>query len=99
METSNYTIWVQISLLAAQVVVVVLFGLIAYFKIYRHRIIYGIKRYSFHPPTFEPRYPESETEKQLGEINKELVSGKYTILQMVARTEYDIEVYLGQVKK
>ena len=99
METSNYTMWIQIFILVAQVIVAVVFGLIGYFKLYRHRVIYGIKRHSFHPPSFEPSYPESATERELGEINKELVSGKYTILQMVARTEYDIEVYLGQVKK
>lgn len=94
METGN-TIWIQIAILIIQVVI----AIISYFKIYRHRVVYGIKRYSFHPPTFEPPYSAVETEKEISQVNEELVSGKYTILQMVARTECDIEVYLGQLRK
>ena len=90
---------IQVAILAAQVGVAVIFGLIAYFKIYRHRVIYSIKRIGFRAPSFEPSYPESETQREIEGINSQLASGKYTILQMVARTEYDIDVYIGQVKR
>ena len=95
----NAVTWIQVSILAAQVVVAVIFGLIAYFKIYRHREIYSIKRIGLRAPSFQPSYPESETQREIEGINRQLASGKYTILQMVARTEYDIDVYVGQVKR
>lgn len=91
--------WIQIIILAAQVILGIIIGLVSYFKIHRHRVIYNIKRCSFHPPSFEPSYPESETQKAIDLINEDLVTGKYTILQMIALTEYDVEVYLGQIKK
>jgi len=91
----NAVTWIQIGILAIHVGVAV----IAYFKVYRHRVIYSIKRIGFRAPSFEPSYSESETQKEIEGINRQLVSGKYTILQMVARTEYDIDVYMGQVKR
>ena len=95
----NAVTWIQIAILVIQVGVAVIFGLIAYFKIYQHRVIYSIKRIGLRAPSFEPSYPESETQKEIEGINRQLASGKYTILQMVARTEYDIDVYMGQVKR
>ena len=32
-------------------------------------------------------------------INKELISGKYTVLQLVERLDKDLEIILGQIKK
>lgn len=97
--STNPTVWIQIVILAAQVIAGLTIALLSYFKIYRHRAIYSIKRMSIRAPSFEPSYPESETQREIEGINRQLVSGKYTILQMVARTEYDIDVYMGQVKR
>lgn len=95
----NVVTWIQIAILVIQVAVAIIFGLIAYFKIYRHRVVYSIRRIGLRAPSFEPSYPESATQEEIEGINKQLASGKYTILQMVARTEYDIDVYMGQVKR
>ena len=91
-------IYIQIGLLIVSLIAAGL-AILSYLRIHRHRVIYSIKRYGLRLPSFEPSYPESETEKKIREIDKELVSGRYTIIQIVPRNEYEVEVYLGQVKQ
>lgn len=91
--------WIGVGILTAQVIAAIAFGFISYFTIYRHRVIYNMKRYTLHPPSFEPHRPISVIEGELVEMNKELKSGKYAIQHMIALSEYDIDVYLVQIKR
>lgn len=92
-----WTIYIQIGLLVASSIAATL-AILSYLRIHRHRVIYSIKRYSLRLPSFEP-HNTGDSEEKLEEINKDLVSCKYTILQMVALSEYYVDVYLGRVKK
>ena len=83
------------------VIIQIIIAWLTYQNVHRHRIIHEIKRYDYHTPSSSPPflYSNSQSEDYFAQINNELKTGKFTILQMVARNEYDIDVYLGRIKE
>lgn len=86
-------IWISACILAAQIIV----AYISYRTLHRHRVVYALK-------TAVLRMPHgTRTDAHVLEtehIDKELESGKYTILQIVERdADKDLEIILGQIKK
>jgi len=85
-------IWPSVGILVAQIVIAV----VTYFTAHRHRVIYGIKTAVLRMPHGTPTDVYA---LQTDHINKELESGKYTILQVVERAaDQDLEIILGQIK-
>lgn len=86
-------IWVSVGILVVQVIVAV----ISYLTIYRHRVVYGIKTTVLRMPhgtQWDIQALKTE------HIDKELQSGKYTVLQIIERdADKDLEIILGQIKK
>ncbi len=85
-------IGVQVALVLIQVAI----ALVGYFTIHRHRSIYGIK-------TAVLRMPHGtagdEDALKMQQIDKELLGGKYTVLQIVERADKDLEIIMGQIRK
>lgn len=85
---------VSLIILAIQVTIAIL----SYFKIYRHRVIYGIRRHKVLMPTGDTTDPlMPKVDEQIEEINNELGSGKYTVLQVVIR-DHNFEFVLGKIR-
>lgn len=87
----------EIQLVAIQAVILIanliIVGL-GYFKIYRHRVVYGMDTEVLRMPTGvgDDRYISTEN------INNRLRTGEYTVLQIVERPDKELEVILGQIK-
>ena len=84
--------WVSAIFLFAQTVVL----LIGYFKLYRHRVIYGIETDVLRMPHGE-HLDRHALEKE--HINEKLKNGEYTILEIVERPDHDLEIIYGQLRK
>ena len=88
-------VWISVGILIVQIGVAV----ISYLTLHRHRVVYAIKTAVLRMPqgTFSDTYTGVlETDH----IDKELRSGKYTILQIVERhADKDYEIILGRIKK
>jgi len=84
--------WVPAIFLFAQTLVL----LIGYFKLHRHRAIYGIETDVLRMPHGE-HLDGHALEKE--HINEKLKNGEYTILQIVERPDQDLEIIYGQLKK
>jgi len=84
--------WISAIFLFAQTIVL----LIGYFKLYRHRVIYGIETDVLRMPHGE-HLDEHALEKE--HINEKLKNGEYTILQIVERPDQDLEIIYGQIKR
>jgi len=82
---------IQVVILIVNLIIV---GL-GYFKIYRHRVIYGINTEVLRMP----RGTKSDMDITTEHINKRLGTGEYTVLQIVERPDKDLEVILGQIKR
>jgi len=82
---------IQLVILIANLIIV---GL-GYFKIYRHRVIYGINTEVLRMP----RGNESDKSITTEHINERLETGEYTVLQIVERPDKELEVILGQLKR
>jgi len=82
---------IQLVILIANLIIV---GL-GYFKIYRHRVIYGINTEVLRMP----RGNESDKFITTEQINERLETGEYTVLQIVERPDKELEVILGQLKR
>ena len=80
--------WVSAIFLGAQIIILV----IGYFKLYRHRVIYGID-------TDVLRMPHSGGGLEKNHINDKLKNGAYTILQIVQRPDHDVEIIYGQLRE
>ena len=85
---------VQIGILIVQVVLVLLTA-VAYFTIYRHRVVYAIETDVLRAPHGTPM-DRFALEKD--HINKRLKKGEYTILQVIQRPDGDWEIIYGQIK-
>jgi len=87
-------LWISVGILIIQIIV----ALVSYLTVYRHRAIYGLK-------TAVLRMPHgTEIDGYVGLLNtdhidRELIGGKYTVLQMVERVDKDLEIILGRIKK
>ena len=84
---------ISIGILVAQIVIAV----VSYLTLHRHRVVYSIK-------TAVLRMPHGTSSDayalQTDHIDKELRSGKSTILQIVERdADKDLEIILGRIKK
>ena len=86
-------LWISIGILIVQIVIAV----VSYLTLHRHRAIYGIKTAVLRMPHGTP---SDAYALRTDHIDKELGSGKYTILQIVERAaDKDLEIILGQLKK
>ena len=86
-------VWISVGILIVQIAIAV----VSYFTVYCHREVYGIK-------TAVLRIPHGTKDDihalQTGHLDKELIGGKYTILQIVEHdADKDLEIILGQIKK
>ncbi|MFC2007693.1 hypothetical protein ACFLVB_03755, partial [Chloroflexota bacterium] len=86
-------IWISVGILIVQIII----AFVAYFTLYRHRVIYSIETDVLRMP----KGTESDIHALRKEhINKRLQEGKYTILQIVERnSDKDLEIIYGQIKK
>ncbi len=85
-------VWISVGILIVQIAVAV----VSYLTLHRHRVIYGIKTAVLRMPGGTPMDVHA---LKIEHINKELISGKYTVLQLVERLDKDLEIILGQIKK
>jgi hypothetical protein len=96
----NCTLWIQVVLCVVAVIAAV-FAWLGYWNIHRHRVIYEIKKHRLTMPTRTisegEQYAIARAEL-IEAINKDLKSGKYTILDIV-QLEDDFHVFLGKIKK
>jgi hypothetical protein len=88
--------WTSISISAGILLVQIVVALISYFTIHRHRAVYGMK-------TSVLRMPHGDAldihALNTEHIDKFLKDGKYTVLQIVERSDKDLEIILGQTRK
>ena len=90
-------VWASVGVSAIILIVQIVVAAVSYRTIHRNRAIYSLKTHVYRLPNGVDDFGDVCNPEQ---INKDLVSGKYTIVQVVHRpADSDLEIVLGQIKK